>query len=209
MSAPPIHGWPVLLGDPAVWAALLSPDEHARASRFRKAADAAAYVACRGLLRMLLGAFLGRDPGALRFTYGPHEKPRLRDNACAFNVSRSSGLAVIAICSAGSLGVDVEGIREDVDVDALAKEFLSPREQAQLAAAGSSERTRSFFRLWVRHEARVKASGRGLVVPATDATRDMWINDLQLGHRFAAALAAPGEESRQLIVHAMTREIGP
>jgi 4'-phosphopantetheinyl transferase len=209
MSAPPIHVWPVLLGDPAAWAAVLSVDEHACARRFRREADAAAYVACRGVLRTLLAAYLGRDPGALRFTYGAHEKPRLHDNACVFNVSRSNGLAVIAIASAGSLGVDVEWIRDDVDVDALAAEFLSPLDEAQLAVTSTGERTRSLFRMWVRHEARVKATGRGLVVPATDTTTKVWIKDLELGSAYAAALAAADAESRRLILYPMTRAPRP
>src|SRR5215203_2531792 len=97
MAVDPIYVWPVVLGDPAPWASLLSRDEQARASQFRRAEDAAEYVACRGMLRKQLGAFLSRDPAALRFAYGAHEKPVLADRACAFNVSRSNGLALIAI----------------------------------------------------------------------------------------------------------------
>src|SRR5215218_8741506 len=113
--ADPIVVWPIALGDPAPWAPLLAPDEHLRAGRFRRAGDRAAYVACRGVLRALLGRFLGRDPASLRFSYGAHEKPFLEDGGCVFNVSRSGGLALIAIAASGAIGVDVERLRGTVD----------------------------------------------------------------------------------------------
>src|SRR5215207_291198 len=149
MLAEPIHVWPVVLGNAAACAGLLSPDERARASQFRRARDAAEYVACRGLLRALLGAFLSREPAALSFEYGFHEKPVLSGAACAFNVSRSNGLALIVIAVSGSLGVDVEHVRDNVDVDALAAEYLTHGDRLALAGLPAHERRRGFFRLWV------------------------------------------------------------
>jgi 4'-phosphopantetheinyl transferase len=205
----PIHVWPTLLGDSVRWDPLLSADEHERAQQFRRRDDRATYIACRGLLRARLGAFLGRDPAALRFTYGAHEKPVLEDGACSFNVSRSNGLALIAISAKGPLGVDVEWVRRDVDIDALTAEFLAADERATLAILSPRERTRGFFRLWVRHEAQVKATGRGLVVPANveDMSGSARVEDLDVGRDYAAALATDGEAD--IVLHPLTREPRP
>ena len=207
--AEPIYVWPVALGDPAPWEPLLDRDEHERARRFRRAEDRAAYVACRGVLRALLGDFLSRDPASPRFSYGVHEKPALEDGACAFNVSRSDGLALIAIAASGALGVDVERVRGAVDVAALAAEFLAPGDRATLAALPRHRQRRAFFRLWVRHEARVKATGRGLVVPADEAAPGVWLHDLELGPGYLAALAADGVEERPVVLHPLATEARP
>jgi len=210
--AEPIFVWPVVLRDAVAWEPLLAEDERQRARQFRRTEDGAAYVACRGVLRVLLGGFLGRDPASLRFIYGAHEKPLLDDGACAFNVSHSNGLALIAIAASGRLGIDVERIRSDVDVDALAEEFLAPSHRAALAALPRSARMAAFFRLWVRHEARVKATGRGLVVPAQDdATGEdghgSWVRDLEIGPGCAAALAADGPEDRPVFIQPPARDV--
>jgi 4'-phosphopantetheinyl transferase len=194
MSGAPILVWPMVLGDPDRWAPLLSVDEHARAAQFRRARDAAEYVTCRGVLRALLGDFLSRDPASLRFAYGAHEKPGLEDGACAFNVSRSNGLALIAISAAGSLGIDLEHVRADIDVAALAAEFLASSQCAAVATA------HDFFRFWVRHEAGVKATGGGLVVPAQDDVPNVWVQDLEIGRDYVAAIAADGINSREVVL---------
>jgi phosphopantetheinyl transferase len=210
--AVPIFVWQVTLGDPAPWESLLADDERQRAQQLRRSEDRADYVTCRGVLRALLGRFLGRAPASLRFVYGAHEKPFLEDGACAFNVSRAGGLALIAIAARGRLGIDVERVRHDVDVDALAEEFLTPSDRTTLVAQPEHGRTRAFFQLWVRHEARVKATGRGLIVPAlADVTGEQGpgpsVRDLEAGPGYAAALAADGPEDRRLVLHPPAQDV--
>jgi 4'-phosphopantetheinyl transferase len=211
-SVEPIFVWPVRLGAPAPWESLLADDELQRARQLRRAGDRAAYLACRGVLRALLGRFLGRDPVSLRFVYGAHEKPFLEDGACTFNVSRSDGLALIAIAASGQLGVDVERVRRAVDLDALTEELLAPRDRARLASLPRARRAGEFFQVWVRHEALVKATGRGLIVPFVDETTDgfgpdLWVRELQVEPGYAAALAADGPEDRPVVLHSMATDV--
>src|SRR4051812_45031189 len=56
---------------------LLSPDEKDRAGRFYFERDRKRYTVGRGLLRMLLGAFLATKPGQVTFRYGAYGKPAL------------------------------------------------------------------------------------------------------------------------------------
>jgi 4'-phosphopantetheinyl transferase len=206
----PIFVWPVRLNNPALLEPLLDISERRRAHQFRRIEDRDAFVACRGALRLLLARFLAREPAALRFSYGEHEKPSLEDGACAFNVTRTAGLALIAISASGRLGIDLERIREDVDLDALATAFLRPVDGRVLARLPRKRRTRAFFRLWVRHEARVKATGRGLVVPAdtspgTDVA-GLWLRDLPVASGYVAALAADGAAARPVVIHRVVKQ---
>jgi 4'-phosphopantetheinyl transferase len=160
------------------------------------------------VLRALLGEFLGRDPSAIRFDYGAHEKPLLEDRACAFNVSRSSGLALIGITATGALGIDLEQFRDDVDVDAVAKQFFASADRAALEMVSPGKRSREFFHLWVRHEAAVKATGAGVVVPAQDLA-SMWVADVDIGRNYAAAVAAAGEGPYTVMMHPWSGEPHP
>ena len=58
-------------------AALLDPDERARAARFHFDVHRNRFTAGRGLLRLLLGRLLERPPAELRFGYGVKGKPFL------------------------------------------------------------------------------------------------------------------------------------
>jgi 4'-phosphopantetheinyl transferase len=81
-------------------ASFLSPDEHQRALRFRFERDRNRFIACRGILREILGACLRKDPGRIDFDYGCQGKPYLkREDRSApeslyFNVSHSHGWAI-------------------------------------------------------------------------------------------------------------------
>ena len=58
-------------------AQFLSPDEFARARRFRANRHRDAYIVGRGRLRELLGLVVGCPPAAVRLVAGPRGKPRL------------------------------------------------------------------------------------------------------------------------------------
>lgn len=145
--------------------ACLSPDERARADRFRFLRDRRRYIACRGLLRLLLAEATGSDPGALVFEYGPFGKPTLRrvtGRSVQFNVSHSGGYALVALARAGEVGVDLEYVRHLDDLDRLADVVFSERERCELAGLAPRDREGAFFNGWTRKEAYLKARGDGL-----------------------------------------------
>lgn len=63
------------------------------------------------------------------------------------------------------IGVDVEQVRGNSDLDAIARRFFSGREQSELFALPEEERVAAFFRCWTRKEAYIKATGDGLSLP--------------------------------------------
>jgi len=152
-------------------ARVLSSDEAARAGQFHFARDRIRYTRCRSALRFLLAEYLSLPASEIRFEYSPKGKPRLAAGQNArglgFNVSHSSGIALIAI-SARTLGVDIEKIRSDVDVTSLAERFFSFAERAGLRALPDHLRLAGFFACWTRKEAFLKALGEGLSFPLAD-----------------------------------------
>jgi 4'-phosphopantetheinyl transferase len=166
--------WRVCLDKPpkAGGEAILSPDEVARASRFQFEKDRIHFTRCRCALRHILADYLAIANGEIRFEYSTSGKPQLaadqNPRALQFNVSHSANIALIAVSSEHQLGVDVEKIRGDVDVDALAERFFSLRECAGLRALPDDLRVPGFFACWTRKEAFLKATGSGLSFPLAD-----------------------------------------
>jgi 4'-phosphopantetheinyl transferase len=148
-------------------AATLAPDERQRAARFRFERHRRHFVAGRGLLRQILGAYLGIDPGGVRLTYTACGKPclALPRSALAFNLSHADGLAVVAVTRDREVGIDVERVRPMADVLEIAGRHFSAWEQDLLARLSSAQRQTAFFRAWTRKEAWLKASGVGLAFP--------------------------------------------
>ena len=158
-----------LSADEASWQKVLSSDEMTRAARFHFSRDRQRFVASRALLRRILASYLATDPGRLNFSYSKKEKPSLgpayADSGVTFNVSHSGGIALLAFTRRREIGVDVEQVRRDFDLEAIARRFFSRHEQSSLAALPSEEKFDAFFRCWTRKEAYIKATGDGLSLP--------------------------------------------
>jgi 4'-phosphopantetheinyl transferase len=151
------------------WQTVLSADEKARAARFLFSPDRRNFVASRALLRMILAGYLATDPNLLTFAYSKKEKPYLgpehADSDVTFNVAHSRGIALLAFSRHREVGIDVEQVRSDFDVEAISRRFFSTHEQQQLAASPHDNRLAAFFRCWTRKEAYIKATGEGLSLP--------------------------------------------
>jgi 4'-phosphopantetheinyl transferase len=155
--------------DESRWLQMLSSDELTRASRFHFSRDRQRFVAGRALLRTILSGYLRTDAHSLIFSYSKKEKPSLAsdqaDSGVTFNVSHSGAIALLAFTRRREIGVDVEQVRKDADLEAIARRFFSTGEQNQLAALPAEERGDAFFRCWTRKEAYIKATGDGLSLP--------------------------------------------
>jgi 4'-phosphopantetheinyl transferase len=149
--------------DIEAWAALLTPEERARAERFRQEDDRRRHILGRGLLRTMLARRLVRAPESLVFGANPNGKPTLADaDGIAFNVSHSGDYVLVAVGRAAAIGVDVEQWRPRLDVAAVGRQVFTPAELALIADAPDEEKTFRFFRQWTFKEAVAKASGLGL-----------------------------------------------
>jgi 4'-phosphopantetheinyl transferase len=219
-----IHVWRLSISSASIDELLpiLSDDERARASRFAFQKDHNQFVAVRGWLRQLLGAYLQQPPSQLRFAYGVAGKPQLDCGGggvdLRFNVSHSHNTALLAFTVGREVGVDVEFIDNQVDVLELARTCFSPAERRALQACVSEKRLACFFRFWTAKESYIKALGGGLSIPLDAFTVDfrpdttaarvrtrnpvypaMTVHDLSLTECYSGAIAAEGTEWRVVV----------
>ncbi len=168
-----VHVWRAALDVPAARLGglieTLADDERAKAARFHFQQDRAHYIAARGILRRLLGGYVGAAPSRLRFGYSPYGKPALAegcgDGALRFNVSHAGGLALYAVTRHRAVGVDLEYMRPGVADEQVAERHFSPREVSTLRTLPPAMQTKAFYDCWTRKEAFIKARGEGLSLP--------------------------------------------
>jgi len=186
----------------------LAADEAARAERCHFERDRRHFIAARGVLRALLGRYLGQAPAAVRFSYGAQGKPALADGEDAaplhFNLSHAHGVALYAFTRGREVGIDLERLRGDLAATELAQRFFCPGEAAMIQGLAPPARPRAFLRCWTRKEACLKGLGAGLSLPLNQfavitasgtptAPAGWWLLDLEPapGYLGALALAAP------------------
>jgi 4'-phosphopantetheinyl transferase len=199
----------------------LSSDELTRANRFHFERDRLHFARCRSSLRFLLSRYLEIPPAEIRFDYQPNGKPEVaaqqNPRRLRFNVSHSAGVALIAVNAARRIGIDIEKIRVDVDITALAEQSFSSREQVGFRALPGHLRAPAFFACWTRKESFLKATGDGLSFSLGDfsvtthpdldpvleeirgdtAARKQWIlADLSVVDGYRATVAVEGSFAR-------------
>ena len=211
LSVDDVHVWRVELelerSQLQELAETLSSDELVRAKRFHFEQHRQHFIAGRGILRTILGRYLGVEAQALRFDYEAHGKPILADtfatSGLSFNLSHSQGLALYGICRC-PIGVDLECIRENTDVEALAKRFFTEREYEVMRSLPPYLQQQVFFRYWTCKEAYLKATGAGLsqleqveilltpTQPASLQFEDWSLTELIPANNYLAAVAVAG-----------------
>jgi phosphopantetheinyl transferase len=198
---------------------LLSPAERRRAAAMVDPGRRALWMRSRGVLRLLLGAYLERPAQRLEFVAGAHGKPALIAAAAgnealgssagtpapgaaaatlarsvSFNLSHSAATALYAFTLAADVGIDLELARtRKIDEAAMALRAFGPEQSERLRSLPARARGQEFLRLWVAHEAALKCRGDGLTSaresPEPSVTAGLWIAELDLGSGAAAAVA--------------------
>jgi 4'-phosphopantetheinyl transferase len=146
----------------------LSNDERRRVEAFRFEKHKHAFVLARGLLRRILGWYLGRESEHIRFEYGPHGKPALckgQKPNLHFNLAHSDDRVLYAFTQDCEVGVDLELVRELPEARSVAEHFFPNEERTDLFRIAPESRSEAFFNCWCRKEAYLKATGQGLSVP--------------------------------------------
>jgi 4'-phosphopantetheinyl transferase len=171
-----VHLWLASLDTPG-WplthlVEVLSPDERARAARFHFPIHSRRFVAARGQLRRLLGAYLQIPASRLLFEYNGFGKPYLaagcNPQRISFNLSHSRSRAVFAFTIGREIGVDIEYIRRDYRYEEFWHSVFTSRERHAIQLAHPHERCREFFTCWTHKEAYIKARGEGLSMALTE-----------------------------------------
>lgn len=152
MAPAPVDIWTISLSDPRP--AILTPEESARAARFHFERDRIHWTAAHSALRIILSRYLNTPPLEITFTTGVHGKPALETGHLEFNLSHSRAWAMVAICSSTPVGIDLEEIRDKVDMAKL----LARTGETNLPSG-----TQALFQRWTERESRTKATGSPLL----------------------------------------------
>jgi 4'-phosphopantetheinyl transferase len=144
---------------------MLSDEERARTSRFRRETDGRTFVAAHALLRATLARYTGCEPLALKFSEGSFGRPELAAGMppLSFSLSHTEGLVGCAV-SRAEIGFDLEIARRPAPLE-IAGRYFSTAEQDALSAAATDARDERFYALWTLKEAVLKALGFGLSLP--------------------------------------------
>jgi 4'-phosphopantetheinyl transferase len=187
---------------------LLSTVESYRADLLKDNRAKKRYIAGRGVLREILGGYLGVAPGKVLITTGMHGKPYLAECAekIRFNLSHTGDVLLLAVSGRLEVGVDIETMETEKPLIDMAKLSFSHQEQGELLSIPAGLRTAAFYRCWVRKEACMKACGTGFSLASNSFTislrNDMTLSqkvfcnqtawhilDINVPHRYCAALA--------------------
>ncbi len=201
-----IHVW-ITETDCGTWAddlEFLDEEERVRAERFYFPVHARRFRRGRIMRRAILGSYLDREPGSLRFELAEHGRPSLKPGQTGraiidFNMSNSGETVMLALASGHRIGVDVEVEKPMPDADAIAKGNFHPVEAGNVRGLDKTgDKLTAFFRCWTRKEAVVKALGNGLQMdlngflvgtdvrtepfrpfyePGFEGRRDWWVAD--------------------------------
>ena len=199
------RGDPRLLAVTAQLEALLQSEDRQHVDRLRRPEDRQRSLLGRGVLRLVLGTWLDRDPAALRFATGPHGKPELvgpgppplQVQPPHFNLSHSGDLILLAFHASHAVGVDVERQQPDLDWRPIARRCLDPAQVESLLALPPAEAASAFVESWCDLEAGLKARGVGLAqaseaqVLAMEPRLRRWRLALPAGYAGAVALLDP------------------
>lgn len=181
----------------------LQPHEISHAQRYHRQEDRIRYIYTRRIVRILVGRYLNQVPNSIRFTTGINKKPEIKDNTdWHINVSHSGNWILLAIATA-SVGVDIEKINPDIRFEDMLPSSFSQNEQQYIET--SSNARFSFYELWTRKEALVKATAKGLdddfaQVPSLDgvhtiennligASGDWTVRSFTVSEDYSAAVA--------------------
>lgn len=193
---------------------LLGDEERRQLDELQDPEHRQEYLVSRALLRNALSHYAHLPPEAWRFSSNRFGKPQLTAQASdaaplQFNVAHTHGLSICAVSSTASVGVDIEHHTDNAGLLAVADDYFSPAEVAELRALPAAEQAAGFFRYWTLKEAFIKAKGEGLSIPLDSfsfsvngdglefhppvdaaASRENWFFELMcLSDSYTAALA--------------------
>lgn len=188
---------------------ILDQAEQYHANVFKNEQLRRRYVEIHARLRILLGNAVNAAPKQLRIHKAEYGKPYLPDYPeLAFNLSHTGNKIVVAMAYNCELGVDIEQCKPRKNLAALVDKCFAQEEKSYWQQLPESQQAQAFYQFWVRKEAFVKATGRGIAlglkecsinpenpnkllrIPVAYGLASDWlIQDFDLGEHICGALA--------------------
>lgn len=151
---------------------LLPPSDLHRIHRLRREEDRSRSRLALVIVRMAIGAWRGVSPDLLHIERSPSGKPSIA-GAPAFSITHADDCVAVAFAATGHIGVDVEPVRDDLDLDSIAERCWHVSEYDTWRRVSPEKRPAWFARHWTAKESIVKALGLGVDSMAVIAC-DSW-----------------------------------
>ncbi|HZX01298.1 4'-phosphopantetheinyl transferase family protein [Kribbella sp.] len=171
--------------------------EHGRLAAYVRDVDKARFLLGVTIVRRVLAARFSLPAASIRLDRTcpecgkPHGK--VRADGVELSVTHSGELVGVAVADR-PVGLDVEKVDPDVDVDAVARIAFAEDEVRELSRRTGIDKVRRFTEYWTRKEAVLKATGEGLRGDLRAAAPDgIQVVRLEVGadHRAALAVVSP------------------
>lgn len=141
----------------------LSREEMLKAAGYKKSTDSRHYILRHGMVRAVLGYYLGRDPGKIQFMQGMNGKPALDpENSSSdirFSLSRTGERVCLGITRKSDIGLDIVKVQTRYPFFAIESYLFTPGEKEWIAQGAPDRRAIRFFRIWSLKEALLKVTG--------------------------------------------------
>ena len=143
---------------------LLTDKDWESLTRIENPANRNSAVSARVLLRLGLSKAINRTvaPAEWDFSVTAQQRPAVADGLpqIHFSVSHIDQLAVVAISPNLNIGIDIEGVDQNVTENVMAA-FCHRDEQRSVQDLSDLQKIRAFIRLWTLKEAYTKMMGVG------------------------------------------------
>jgi 4'-phosphopantetheinyl transferase len=143
---------------------LLSQDEMSRAARYHFEKDRRVYESAHVFIRKVLSHYVSIDPALLDLSPIVNKKPQLLNAPfhIHFNISHAGSRILVAVGFDSDVGVDVERVIGDFDMDGFAEANYHQHEIDELKTLSGDEEAFYFYTIWTRKEAWLKLTGEGV-----------------------------------------------
>ena len=201
----------------------LNSPELKKANRFYKEIDRTRFIIYRSILKLLLGAYTKLHVKNIYLDYDFNKKPYLASHPWLhFNITHSEDFAAIAV-SRKKVGIDIEHLSEDFKYTNLLPDIFDDNERETIQ--NSTNKKNTFYTLWTRKEAFVKALGKGIdedfkYIPCLDGqhktnfdllknTQNWQVYSLNFAENYVGAIAFEGLPtiSKNLVMYIVPNKI--
>jgi 4'-phosphopantetheinyl transferase len=157
---------------------LISAQEATRAAGFKKTRDAQNFILRHGIVRVILGQYIRKEPQEVRIVHEECGKPNLDPEGdihdIHFSLSRTDEMVFLGISRKTRIGLDIVKCDSHYPFLATAEYLFTPDERQWINQAPSHKQHVRFFRIWSLKEALLKAMGGGVgMMQETDVFRIM------------------------------------
>jgi 4'-phosphopantetheinyl transferase len=141
----------------------ISKEESDRALRYHSDRDRNIYLIGHVFIRKVLSHYTQIAPQVLALSPVVNTKPVLLNAPFPFhfNISHCGNRILIAVSFDTEVGIDVEELVEDFDMDGFSENNYHPNEITEMERLDGDDQTDYFYTIWTRKEAWLKLTGEG------------------------------------------------